>query len=407
MAHTTVRAALLAFFAPLAACAATPAPTSAPVPATPASAVPASPATAAPAVDHTASIAAGRATLLALVAAEPLAGVQVAVAVRGEIVWSEGLGFADLEQGTRVTPRTRFRFASVSKVVTATLLARAVEAGRLDLDAPVQTYVPTFAQKDPGITARRLAGHLGGIRHYTVKDMAARGQPRHFASVTESLSVFQDDALEAPPGTKYHYSTFGYTLLSAALEGALGRPFLEALAAEIFIPLGMTETGPDDVTLVIAARTRFYEVGHAGTLVPAPDHDASGRWAGGGLLGTAEDLTRLGSALRPEAGFFAPATLELLFRAQSLPDGTSTEVGLGWRTSVDESGRRFYHHAGNMPGARSVIVLFPDDGVVIALLSNVSGRPDPIVPLARELAAPFRASAAGRAGADVAPSGPP
>ena len=96
-----------------------------------------------------------------------LPGVSVAVAIDGKIVWSEGFGMADLENKLPVTTLTRFRIASSSKPITAAAMAKLYEQGKLDIDAPIQAYVPYFPEKTEGaITARRLVGNLSGIRHY-------------------------------------------------------------------------------------------------------------------------------------------------------------------------------------------------------------------------------------------------
>ena len=101
-----------------------------------------------------------------LMAAEAIPGLSVAVGRATEVLWSEGFGYSDLTHDVKVTPETKFRIGSVSKPVTAAALAVLVERGALDLDAPVQDYVPSFPTKRFPVTTRQLAGHLGGIRHY-------------------------------------------------------------------------------------------------------------------------------------------------------------------------------------------------------------------------------------------------
>src|SRR5579883_1591101 len=116
-------------------------------------------------------------------------GLAIAVAIDGRIVYEEGFGFADLEQRVPVWPSTKFRIGSVSKPLTAVGLMRLVEAGKLDLDAPVQKYVPQFPDKGSPITARMLAGHLAGIRHYRGDEMKIRD---HYMSVVDGLKVFSE-----------------------------------------------------------------------------------------------------------------------------------------------------------------------------------------------------------------------
>lgn len=167
-------------------------------------------------------------------------GMSIAVAVKGRVVWAEGIGLADLEQCVPVTPKTRFRIGSTSKPLTSAGAALLYEQKLLDLDAPIQKYVPEFPDKGVTITTRELLGHLAGIRHYNQEE---ESKPDHDAyhSVTESLKRFEYDPLIAPPGTKFSYSTYGYVLVSAAMEKAAGKDFLSFMRDRVFLRLGMRE----------------------------------------------------------------------------------------------------------------------------------------------------------------------
>src|SRR5882724_3271566 len=98
--------------------------------------------------------------------ANSVPGVSAAVVENGDYEWSQGYGMADLENFVPATSRTLYRLASVSKPLTATAAMQLWERGKLNLDAPVQTYCPAFPRKEWPITTRELLGHLGGIRHY-------------------------------------------------------------------------------------------------------------------------------------------------------------------------------------------------------------------------------------------------
>ena len=317
------------------------------------------------------AIAKAREIAADLVTKQGIPGLSVAVARRGTVIWSEGFGLADVESGVPVTPLTRFRAGSVSKVLTAAGVARLVEEGKLDLDAPIQRYVPGFPKKQWPITTRQLAAHTAGIRHYgDVEAVRLKGAP-HFASIREGLTLFQDDPLLSEPGTNYSYSSYGWTAVSAVIEGASGQEFLSFMSATVFEPLGLRSIVPDHVDAIVPGRTRFYAREAPGRpLENAPHVDLSYVWAAGGYLATAEDLVRFGSAhLQP--GFFKQSTLDLLFKEQSLiPPGKQTAVGIGWRIGKDREGRRILHHAGASVGGRAVLLMFPDSGVVVALLSN-------------------------------------
>ncbi|HEY4088836.1 MAG TPA: serine hydrolase domain-containing protein [Bryobacteraceae bacterium] len=314
-----------------------------------------------------------------LIAAKRIPGFSIAVARGGQIVWSEGFGFANVQQGVVVTPLTRFRLGSASKIVTAAGLARLAEEGKIDLDAPVQRYVPDFPQKQWPITTRELAGHLAGIRHYSEQDFAVtmQGAP-HFESVSASLAIFKNDPLLFEPGTKYSYSSYGWNLISAVMEGASGADFLTYMQQAVFDPLGLRSIHSDHALEIVPYRTSFYQRDPKGELRPADHVDNSYKWAGGGFLSNAEDLAMFGSAML-EPGFLRRETLEMMFTSQRLRSGAETGVGIAWRIGKDAKGNRVSHHGGTIDGGRAMIMMYPDSKVVVIMLSNILvdfGEPD-------------------------------
>jgi CubicO group peptidase (beta-lactamase class C family) len=298
-------------------------------------------------------------------------GVSVAVAVEGEIVWSEGFGYADLENRVPVWPSTKFRIGSISKPLTAAAVAQLYEQGRLDLDAPVQRYVPSYPENGYIITTRQLAGHLAGIRHYRGAEFLST---KHYNSVLEGLTIFQNDSLLFPPGTKYSYSSYGWNLISAVVEGASGQDFLSYMRDNVFQPLGMRNTVADHVDSLIWHRTRFYTHDGNGRILNAPFVDNSYKWAGGGFLSTSEDLVRFGSA-HLGGEFLKPETVELLFTSQRTNSGEETGYGIGWQVREDKQGRRFVGHSGGSVGGTSILLLRPDTKIVVAVLANISPKP--------------------------------
>jgi CubicO group peptidase (beta-lactamase class C family) len=332
-----------------------------------------------------AAIDRGRATVAAVMTEHAIPGMSVAVLVDGAIAWSEGFGFADLEHRIPVTPLTRMRIGSVSKPVTAAAIGKLVEQGRLDLDAPVQRYVPSFPEKRWPITTRQLAGHLAGIRHYRGNEFLSRDR---YETVLEGLEIFADDSLLFEPGTDYSYSSYGWNLISAVIEGAAGEEFLTYMRREIFDPLGLRSIVAEHTDSIIAYRASFYERDReTGRILNAPYVDNSYKWAGGGFISNTEDLVRFGWA-HIAGGFLAPETVALLFTSQRTRSGELTNYGLGWRSGTDSAGRRWVGHTGGSVGGRAVLVIYPDQRVVVAALANLGSAP--MTPeLAERLAAPF------------------
>ena len=315
--------------------------------------------------------------------------MSVAVAVDGNVVWAEGFGLADLEQCVPATPRTKFRIGSTSKPLTSAGAALLYDQKRLDLDAHIQRYVPSFPDKGYIITTRQLLGHLAGIRTYDAADGDKENQETYH-SVAESLKRFKDDPLVAPPGTKWRYSSYGYVLASAAIEGASGQDFLGFMHDKLFVPLGMQNTVADEPDKVIPNRARWYNLRNDGSYRNSPYADLSYKWAAGGFLSTAEDLVRFGSALL-KPGFLKHETLEMIFSCQKTSSGEKTKYGLGWEIHDAGEGEveRRFEHSGGATGSSSFLIIYPDQRVVIAWLLNSDDFRDWPV---RTVAAPFFAA---------------
>ncbi len=343
----------------------------------------AAPAVTAAAQSRAAAVERARALVRAHQAELGIPGISAAVGIDGIVVWSEGFGYADLENRVPARATTLYRIGSVSKPVTATAVVQLALDGRLDLDAAVQRYVPTFPEKDYPITTRQLAGHLAGIRHYRGNESVGEGQ-RHYDDVVEALGIFGEDPLLFAPGQRYSYSSYGWNLISAVVQGAAGQDFLSYMQERVFDPLGLNHTYADDPRLIIPERTRFYAYSGGRTL-NAPFVDNSYKWAGGGFIASVEDLVRFGSAhLSP--GFLPQAGLDLLFTSQRNSAGEPTGYGIGWRVgtfgalfpedSPLRSGRlaelRVMHHGGSSVGGRAFLLLVPEERVVVALLVNYS-----------------------------------
>jgi CubicO group peptidase (beta-lactamase class C family) len=199
-------------------------------------------------------------------------------------------------------------------------------------------------------------------------------QNRHFATVRDGLAIFQDDSLLFPPGTRFSYSSYGWNLVSAVVEGAAGEEFLPYISAHVFRPLGLTHTAPDRSDSLIPDRTQFYDADSSGASHVAPPVDNSYKWAGGGFVSTAEDLVKFGSALMAP-GFLRRETLDLLFTSQRTSAGEETGYGIGWFVRTDSLGHHWVFHGGSAVGGTAVLGLDRDAHLVMALLTNLSDAP--------------------------------
>ncbi len=309
-----------------------------------------------------------RAMLEAMRTERGVPGLSAAVGIDGAVVWAEGFGWADVEARVPATSATKFRVGSVSKPLTAAAIGILVEEGKLDLDAPVQRYVPSFPEKRWPVTSRMVAGHLAGIRHYDDDEFLST---RKYETVTAGLEIFAADSLLYEPGERFSYSSYGWNLLSAVVEGASGEQFLPYMDEHVFDALGMSSTVADHTDSIISNRTRFYEIGDDGQVFNAAYVDNSYKWAGGGYLSTPTDLVLFGMA-HLDGSLLRPETVEMLWASQRTTAGEETGYGVGWATETKPGGMWTVSHGGGSVGGVTFLLLLPDERAVVALTANTS-----------------------------------
>lgn len=301
-------------------------------------------------------------------------GVAVAVVENGEYEWGGGFGFADLENNVPASEHTLFRLASISKSLTAVGAMEIWERGQLDLDAPVQKYCPAFPEKSKPITTREVMGHLGGIRHYKpdpVQDLEGKNTKHFDNPIQAGLDFFKNDALVADPGTHFHYSTQGYTLVGCVMEGASGAKYVDFMRANVFAPAGMAQTQVDDRFAIIPYRTRFYEKTADGAVRNADFLDSSYKIPGGGWLSSAEDMARFEVALLSDK-LVKRATRELMWTPLKPSDGSKDSYGLGFGVE-DEGGTLFIGHSGGQQGTSTDFMIAPKQRAGVVVLVNMEG----------------------------------
>ena len=319
----------------------------------------------------------GRQIVRAGLTEQNLPGLSVAVGVGGDIVWAEGFGWADLEKRVPVAPDTRFRIGTASTALTSAAVGLLLEKGRLKLDDVIQTYVPAFPEKQWPVTLRQLMGHLAGVRN----DGGDEGPllSERCERPVEALQHFAERALLFEPGTQYRYSSYGWILVSAAVEAAADEPFLTFMRKQIFEPLGMDDTRADSATEPIPDRATFYFPRFAADpryglhLMRPLDYSC---YAGSSVfLSTPSDLVRFGMAIN-SGKLLQPATVQLLQTSQRLASGQETGYGLGWDLETvalaGEQTRAVGHDGESLGGMVASLMTFPEHGIVVSVMSNIS-----------------------------------
>ena len=295
-------------------------------------------------------------------------GAAVAVGRSGNILWSEGFGARDLATGRPVGPGTKFGIGSISKTLTLAAALALADAGGLDLDAPVERYLPDFPHPGQGVTVRRIGAHQSGIADDFANDHY--WSSAHF-ELDSAYRLIAAAPMTFSPGTRTEYATGLFTIVGKVLERAGGGPFGEVMQQTVFEPAGMAATVPNDPRPP-AERTAFYVSGGRG-FEPAPAFDPSFKLPGAGFLSTAEDLVRFGMALL-EPGLLSEQARREMFTPVALADGIPTRYALGFQ-GLEEDGRRLLLQSGGGPGISSWLAIYPEERLVVALLANATGAP--------------------------------
>ena len=340
--------------------------------------------------------------------------LSLAVADASGPVWSAAVGKIDLEHDIDARSEHLFRIGSVSKVLTTTGAARLVSRGLVELDTPISYWLPDLPPHHRATTLRQLFTHRGGVRHYLPKDLDPKqpGGPifnRPSWTRAEILDAFIDDPLVAPVGESVSYSSWGYSLASLVMEVAAGQPFLGLIDSEIAKPFGLGSLAADEPAKIIPKRAHGYVGEEERRMLQAQFPDASWPdrvegwahapplnpaycWAGAGFLMSVPEMARFGAALldSPDA-LITPAERALLFTPLTGKCASSPPLGLGWRVDEDSMGRARWHHAGATPGGRAALVIYPEQGLSIALASNTMIAPGDVLAPVSELADIFAA----------------
>ncbi len=285
--------------------------------------------------------------------------------IKDDYVWIKPFGLADLENKVAANENSAYRLGSVSKPLTAIAILQLAQAGKINLDAEVQTYVPYFPKKQWAITVRQLLGHLGGISHY--KNYDQEGHIKEHKNTREAIAIFENFDLVAEPGTKYSYSSYGYNLLGAVIEGASGESYGDYMRKHVWGPAAMNHTRLDDPNDLIPNRVRGYRI-IDGQVKNSEAIDISSRFGAGGTRSTVPDLLNFAKALM-DGKLVSPQSFDSMTSSMATKDGHLTDYGMGW--DVERMNGHFaIAHTGGQQETRTVLYIFPRMRFAIAGATN-------------------------------------
>lgn len=300
----------------------------------------------------------------------------VAVAQHGKIVWEEGFGWANREKKIPATADTMYSLASISKPFTATGLMTLVQAGKIDLDKPIDDYLGSAKLKArvgeaSQATVRRVANHSAGLPLHA--QFFVRGGPVPPPSDDETIRRYGN--IMTVPGEHFQYSNLGYGLLGYVLSRVSGQSYADFMREAVFRKLGLTHTSVD----IPPGLEKFEAVRYDenGAPIPLYDSDHAGASA---VYSSAHDLIRFGmfhlkDHLAGQSPILSDASLDEMHRATMNTGNARTNngngYGVGWGVGDNRAdGYRTLAHGGGMPGVSTELILVPSEDIAVAVLLN-------------------------------------
>src|SRR5712691_447746 len=288
----------------------------------------------------------------------------VLVARGNDVLFSKGYGSANLEWDIPDSPSTKFRLGSVTKQFTAASILLLEERGKLRVEDPVKKYLPDAPASWDKITIFHVLTHTAGIPNFTSFLYYESSEP--FPTTAEKLvGRFRDKPLDFEPGEKWSYSNSGYVLLGYLIEKFSGESYEGFLQENIFTPLGMTDSGYDSNSAIIAHRASGYGRGPSGTVTNAGFIHMSVPNAAGALYSTTEDL------LRWEQGLFGGKLLSAA-SLQKMTTAFKSDYAFGVQVHT-VNGRKVIDHDGGIEGFNTRLAYYPQDKLTVVVLGNLKG----------------------------------
>lgn len=299
-------------------------------------------------------------------ALEDYPGIAASVVIGDQVVWEEGFGYANVATGEKVSSNHRFMFYSLSKSILGRALYQLELEGKLNIEKAITDYLPDLPEAYRAVSIKQLLSHMGGVRHYNKGEWMKISMDQ-CTSPKEAIEVFINDPLESDPGSSYSYSSFGYVLLSHLLEVVSDTSFDEYIQQELFAPRGITSIfRPVEPTLSEQQAVRYASWKFKKSKAEEATVNNSCKFGGGGFIGTATDLARFQAMVLLEEQSKEGSTFYI-----NLKEGDAPGYGYGIGVNTSSTGFEYYSHTGSGSGGSAVLMMYPDQQLVVVLVGNI------------------------------------
>jgi CubicO group peptidase (beta-lactamase class C family) len=302
----------------------------------------------------------------------------VLVSDQGKVIYKKGFGMANMEWNIPNQPNTKHRLGSITKQFTAMLILQLVAEGKLDLQAPITSYLPDYPKASGDIiTSHHLLTHTSGIPNYTAFPKFMEDESRNPYTPEEFVKMFAEKQLDFTPGEKFSYSNSGYFLLGVLVEKLSGKSYEKMLQDKIFTPLNMKDTGYDNHVNILKNRATGYEKSGK-DYVNSSYLDMSIPYAAGSMYSTVEDLFKWDQALYTTS--ILPKEYMTLYFKPYIPAFGNSHYAYGWGVGYAKIGKSTdsiyaLGHGGGINGFNTNISRTTSNNSLVVLLNNTGGAP--------------------------------
>ena len=305
-------------------------------------------------------------------------GASGTVSVNGDYALNMSGGYANKKDNIAFTNKTLTRTASIAKPMTAIAVLQLYEKGLIDLNAPIQTYIPDFPKKEKGtITVKHLLNHSSGVSAYqSVDEMQST---KEFATLTDAMNVFKDRPLLGTPGVEEFYTSYGYVVLGVLIERVSGQTYEDYMKENIWQKADMQNTGVEKAGATYKNKSQLYHRSNKRKIRQSKKpNNLSNRVPGGGFYSTTEDIVKFGQAVIDHKLISEETTKLMLQKHDVKYDGNP--YAFGWFLYGQEPNRsELFGHGGEQTGVSAQLMIVPSRNIVIVIMSNTSGSYDDVI----------------------------
>ena len=297
---------------------------------------------------------------------ENVPGMSVSISYNDTLIFSNGFGYADLENKIKVDPSTtKFRIASITKTLTAATIMKMAEEELIDINKSIYFYLDSLPKKEYDFTIKQVGGHIAGLIRVPSEEKYSCDNTY---SKKDFYRVFKKDSLLYKPSVDFSYSNYGYKLLGVLIEKICKKSIILCHKKYILEPLKLNNTIPDNLQKDNQISKFYFFDGNK--FILAPCLDCTFKYAQGCYLSTTEDLIRLGNAFLFTNRILNKKSLLELLTPQKIYNEIKTNYGFGFICTKDFNGNFFYGHNGGYVGSYSILCVYPNSKIVIAIMTN-------------------------------------